>query len=208
MPYQNYNSFDQTYFEGTSVSSPHPAGYSNYRRDLLPFDHYSQKIHDELVANGIDPTGEKVLVVGCAYGYTVEYLIDNWDVEAYGMDVSTYAVGEADTEIAYGGRIYQGDVLNSSDLDNVRQSTQGGKFSVIVNECTLECLTDSEAQTAATNLQDEAQNAVVHRIWSTDGSDLNTDEYNAKTLSEWQSLVDSAGDDYWYTEESFQPGGN
>lgn len=205
MSYADYYGFDQRYFERGEVSDPHPGGYSHYRRELLPFDHYAVYIRDRLVNNGIDPAGEKVLIVGCAYGYTVEYLIDTWDVDCYGMDVSSWAVQQADSEIAYGGRIYQGDILSSQDLANVRKATPGGKFRAIIVECVLECLTDSEAQTAAENVRSEAQAGVYHRVWTADGSDVNPDWYNNKTLSEWQSLCDPDGADRWYTEDEFQP---
>lgn len=205
MPFADYSSFGQRYFEGRSVADPHPAGYSDYRRGLLPFDFYADVIATELQADGIDPTGEKVLVCGCAYGYTVEYLIDQWDVDAYGMDVSQWAVDQADSEIGYGGRIYQGDVLSSQDLSDVRKATPGGKFRAIIIECVLECLTDSEAQTAAENARSEAQHSTYVRVWSTDGSDLNADYYNAKTLAEWQSLCDPNAEDRWMHEDEFQP---
>lgn len=203
--YADYNGFDQSYFEGASVASPHDAGYSSYSRGPLPFEFYARKINDELIAQSIDPTGEKVLIAGCAYGYTVEYLVDNWGVEAYGMDVSTYAVNQSDSEIAYGDRVFEGNVLSSQDLRSVRQSTPGGRFSVVLNECVLECLTDAEAEAAAGNMRSEAQTQLVHRVWSTDGSNLNMDWYNAKTLSAWASLCDPNGDDLWFTEREFQP---
>lgn len=209
MPYASYNNFDQTYFEGTSVASPHEAGYSDYDRHLLPFPDYAQKIRDEVQALGQDPTTVKLLIVGCAYGYTLEYLIDDYNIEAYGMDISTYAVNQADTEIAYGGRIYQGDVLSSQDLKSVRQSSQGGRFDIILNECVLTCLTDSEAQTACNNMRSEAQDTLMHRVWSTDGSDLEadltTDWYNSHTMDEWRTLCDPNDQDVWYTEREFQP---
>lgn len=206
MPYRDYGNFDERYFEEASVSDPNGAGYTDYQRDLLPFDYYARKLNNELQSRNIDPSKSKVLVVGCAYGYTVEYLIDNFNVDAYGMDVSSWAVNQADSEIAYGGRIYQGDVLNSSDLQNVRQSTQGGQFDVLFNECVLECLTDSEAETAATNMRNEAKEGVVQRVW-TDGR-VATNYYNTKTISQWQNLCDPDGQDYWFTEEQFQPWSN
>lgn len=209
LTYANYDGFGESYFEGNSVTTPHEAGYSNYRRGVLPFDFYAKKINDELVSQGIDPAGEKILIAGCAYGYTVEYLIDNHGVDAYGIDVSSFAVSQADTEIAYGGRIFQGDVLSSQDLRSVRQNSGGGRFRVVFNECILTCLTDSEAQTASDNMRSESQDLLVHRVWSTDGSDLekdlDTDWYNSHTLSEWQSLCDPNGDDLWFTEREFQP---
>lgn len=203
MPYYDYGGFGEDYFERLSVTAPNPAGYSEYHRDRLPFDFYAKKLHDELVSRGIDPTGSKVLVVGCAYGYTVEYLIDDWDVDAYGMDVSTWAVNQADSEIAYGGRIYQGDATSSQDIQNVRNSTQGGQFEIVFNECVLECLTDTEAETAATNMRNEAQQAVVQRVWTENSA--NPDYYNSKTIPQWKNLCDPDGQDYWFTEMEFQP---
>ena len=205
MPYADYGGFGEAYFEGHAVADPHPAGYTNYRKSLLPFDHYAAYIRDELLVDGVDPTGEKVLIVGCAYGYTVEYLVDNWDVDCYGMDTSSWAVQQADTEIAYGDRVYQGDILSSQDISDVRKATPGGKFRAIITECVLECLTDSEAQTAAENVRNEAQAGVYHRIWTADGSDVNPDWYNDKTLAEWQQLCDPNGEDAWYHEREFQP---
>lgn len=205
MPYIDYGGFGADYFEGRTATNPHPAGYSHYRRDLLPFDSYADFMANEIIADGIDPAGEKVLVAGCAYGYTVEHLIEQWDVDAYGMDVSSFAVQQAEAATAYGDRIYLGDLTSSQDIRNVRQSTPGGRFRAVFSECVLECLTDSEATSAASNAREEAQHSTYHRIWTADGSDVNPDYYNAHTLSEWQSLCDPAGDDRWYHEDEFQP---
>lgn len=205
MPYIDYGGFGEDYFEGHRVDNPHPAGYSYYRRDLLPFDSYADFMASEIRADGIDLSGVKILVVGCAYGYPVEYLIDEWGVDAYGMDISSWAVQQADSAIAYGDRIYQGDIRSSRDLQNIRQQTPGGRFRVVFVECVLECLTDSEAQTAAENARSEAQISTYHRVWTADGSDLNSEWYNDKDLAEWQSLCDPTGRDRWYHEDEFQP---
>lgn len=197
--YADYGGFGEDYYEGNSVSSPHPAGYANYRRSHLPFKLYAGKLRDELVNQGIDPTGSKVLVVGCSCGYTVEYLIDDWDVDAYGLDISSWAVAEADTRTAYGSRVANGDVLVGQD---VKGATPGGKPDVVFTECVLSCLTDSEAQTACENVRKEARDAAVHRVW-TEGR-VNADWYNTKTLAQWQSLCDPDGVDHWFTDGEFQ----
>lgn len=203
MPYYDYGGFGEPYFEGASVSNPNPAGYSKYTRDLLPWSWYAQVIRDELVSQGIDPSGEKVLIVGCAYGYTIEYLVDNWNVDAYGMDVSSWAVNQADTATSYGGRIYQGDITANNAVKDIQKATPGGKFAVIMTESVLSCLTDAEAQTATDQCRNEAQQTAVHRVWSTDGSDINTDYYNGKSLAEWQSLCDPNSSDDWMTDYQF-----
>lgn len=209
MPYADYSGFDSTYFEGTSVSNPHAAGYGNYRQDLLPFTHYAQKIIDEWDARGV-ATG-KILIVGCAYGFTVESLVDKGE-DAYGMDLSTHAVNQADSATSVGGRIYQGDVTVKADIESVESSTGGGQFDLIVNECVFATQTDAEASSAATNMRDRAADTVVQRVWASDGSDLerdlSADWYNSKTMTEWRNHCDPNGQDVWISETAFQPGGS
>lgn len=202
MPYSNYGGFGQGYFDGTSASDPHPAGYSRYDRSLLPFDHYADLLAQAIQAHGVDPAQGNVLIVGCAYGYTVQWLRDQYGTEAWGMDVSQYATDRAGDEIA-DDVIRQGDVLSGNDLRDVRRESPGGKFDVILTECVLECLTDAEAQTAAENCRSEARRRVIHRIWT--AGRVNADHYNDKTLSQWQSAVDPDGVDDWYSEAEFQP---
>lgn len=198
MPYANYGGFGQDYFDGASVADPHPAGYTDYRRELLPFDHYADVTANIIQNHGADPSTASVLIVGCAVGYTVEWLQNTYGTDAWGMDISQYAVDNSVTST-----IRQGDVLSANDLKAVRREAPGGKFDVILTECVLECLTDSEAQTAAENCRGEVQQGVAHRLWTV-GDDLNSSWYNSKTLSEWQTLVDSTGEDSWYADGHFR----
>lgn len=200
MPYADYGGFGQDYFEGGNVSDPHPAGYTYYDESYLPFDQYAKVIRDELQSNGIDPSDAKVLVLGCAYGHTVDWLVNQYNVDAYGMDISTWAVNNGNSAVS--DRIYEGNATLRTDIESVENST-GGRFDVIFTECLLTCLTDTEAQDAADAARKRAMQAVVHRVWATDKADLNTSWYNAKTFSEWQSLVDNAGKDYWYGTDYF-----
>lgn len=202
--YADYGGFGQDYFEGDSVADPHPAGYSDYSRELLPFGHYADFMAQQIQTYGGDPSRWKILVVGCAYGYTVQWLRDTYGTEAWGMDVSQWAVDQAASEIT-DDVIRQGSVLSSADLRSLRQASPGGKFDAVVTEAVLECLTDAEAQTAAENCRGEASTTVIHRVWTADGSAVNPDWYNAKPLAEWRSLVDPAGADDWYHEQEFQP---
>lgn len=198
MSYQDYNGFDQTYFEGRNVSSPHPAGYTEYGEDLLPFGHYAKYLRNEIQNHGNNSDQAMVCVVGCAYGFTVAEL-DRQGTDSYGMDISQWAVDNSVGSVP----IVRGDVTSFQDLRNARQT---GRPDIVYNECMLECLTDSEAQTACDNMRNEATTVVIHRVWTTDGSDLNTDEYNSKSLTEWKQLCDPDENDIWYTNSDFQPG--
>lgn len=199
MTYMDYRGFDRSYFEGQApdVADPHPAGYSQYSRALIPFDYASEVADQSIRGQGVGPN-YSIGVIGCAYGYSVESLNTHAHIDAYGLDISSYAVGQSPP----GTPVTQGDVLDAKAL---RSARTGGPPDVVYNECVLECLTDSEAITAAENMRSEARQTVVHRVWSADGSDVNPDYYNDKTVSEWQSLVDPAGDDVWVPEEAFHP---
>lgn len=200
MPYSDYRNFGETYFEGESVSDPHPAGYDSYYPGLLPFGGYAGKVRRELRQKGINPNNITVAVIGCAYGFTVKELVEH-NTDAYGIDISSWAVSNSPS----GYTVVQGDVLSSSDLKNARQ---GGPPEIVYNECVLSCLTDSEAVTACNNMRSEAKQTVLHRVWTTGGSDLGEDLsegwYNSKTLSEWKNLCDPDGEDSWYSEKEFQ----
>lgn len=198
--YADYGGFGKDYFENRNVSNPHEAGYSEYSQTILPFGHYANQSAQILESQGVTTQNGKALIVGCAYGLVVEQLRQN-GYEVWGMDISQFAV---DNDVTASQVVMQGDVLNSNDIMNVRQASPGGKFDTIMTECVLECLTDSEAQTAAQNCRDEAKNAITHRVWTT-ADNVNATWYNDKSLSSWQSLVDPSGDDNWYTEGDFQP---
>jgi cyclopropane fatty-acyl-phospholipid synthase-like methyltransferase len=84
--------YDEEYFE-YGVSSG-KSGYENYR--WLP-DRLHREARALINLLGIDP-GAKVLDFGCAKGYLVKAL-RNYGIEAYGCDVSEYALKMADESV-------------------------------------------------------------------------------------------------------------
>lgn len=191
--------FDQAYYNGGR-----DYGYTDYSRELLPFDWYANKLVTEMEQElGGSADGATILVLGCAFGYTVEFLVENHSADAHGMDVSQYAVDAASTETSHGGRVTQGDATVENDVKGAVK----GKPDVVFTECLLSCLTDAEAQAACQNARSQAKD-VVHRVWSSDGSDVNdrgsASWYNEKTLAEWRSLCDPDGVDYWYHDDDWR----
>lgn len=183
--------FDDAYFTGGREY-----GYSTYTRNLLPFEHYAAFIDQELRANGIDPQKSRVHIVGAAYGYTAEWLQNRHNIAASGQDISAFALGRSPLP----GVLSHADARNGIDT----QFARGNRYDVIITECVLSCLSDADAQTLVDNCRSSARN-VLHRVWTTDGSDVNPDYYNAKTLAEWQALVDPNGVDIWYHDHDFAP---
>lgn len=82
--------FDEAYFDRGGVKS----NYSRYTETIAPFAAYAEAIATFLAAHG-EPAAGPVLDVGCAKGYLVAELRRR-GVKAYGVDVSRYALDQAD----------------------------------------------------------------------------------------------------------------
>lgn len=199
MPYYDYDGFGERYFMGRNFADGgNPAGYTYYTPEFAPFDRYARNVIQEANDRGKSLENKPVLVVGCATGFTVDWLVQE-GVDAYGMDLSSWAVGNAPASVA--DRIYQGDLTVESDLKSVVQAVKpgGNKFDMILTEAMLSSTTDAEAQEACANARTYSKD-VLHRVWTVAA---NPDYYNKKTLAEWQSLVDSKDEDYWVVEHEF-----
>lgn len=184
--------YNETYFNGAE------GGYSNYSENTYVSENHEQlslKINEKLTANGISLVGKRILVVGCAYGFLVKYLISR-GADAYGIDISSYALSQAPIEIS--NRLMLGDVSipqTFADAKNLAGLRQNQRFDVIVDEDMYCCLTDSEAisfRSAAIS----ASNLFIHII--TLGSNL-SQWYNYKTIEEWKSLTGQSPKEKFYS---------
>lgn len=189
--------FDESYYRGSFVANPNPAGYDNYNENTY-FDENFASLASKFIAKfgsiGVALAGKKVLVVGCAYGYLVQELV-NLGVDAYGMDISTFAISQAPSSIS--SRVMVGDVRVAADLTAVKifaGLTGNNKFALIIDEDMLCCLTDAEA-TAFCVAARKICSYLCHLV--TIGAHLIT-WYNYHTITEWKSILDTANKDKWY----------
>lgn len=193
--------FDEAYFTGGREY-----GYDDYSPSHLPFDYYADVIAHIAREYDVSPSEATVLIAGCALGYTVKFLRETYGTDAYGIDISQYAVDNAPAAIS--DRIIQGDITVKNDVKNASQLVSG-KYNLILTEGVVCCLTDSEAADAGSHLRSECD-YLAHRVWATDTSDLNNfgtgSWYTEHTLSEWQSIVDPDGVDHWDGEYDYHPG--
>lgn len=113
-----------------------------------------------------------ILVVGAAFGYLVEELLQYR--EAYGIDASEWAVEHAE------GRVIVADVL--ADVEHVRGRL--GAFASVITEDLLPSLTDDEAVTASINCA-QLGSIVVHLVTERG----NVAELNYHSTAEWMTLI-------------------
>jgi len=186
--------YDEEYFNSTD---PNTAGYTHYCETTYykeNFELFTNRLVQKL--SNLNLTNKKVLVVGCAYGFVVKYLV-SLGVNAFGFDISEYAISQADPSIA--SRVFVGDARTETAFQTAKTmaglTKPNDKFDLIVDEDMLSCLTDSEASAFCT-LARSYSSYFVH-IYS-EFSNLDN-YYNYKTVSAWKALVDNRNRDRWFT---------
>lgn len=129
--------FDEAYFDRGGVKS----NYSRYTETIAPFAAYVDALATFLAAHG-EPSGGPVLDVGCAKGYLVAELRRR-GIEAYGVDVSAYALAQAAPAVA--PHLYQG---SATALGAALNFTRGAKFAAVCSFDVLEHFDEGHARQA------------------------------------------------------------
>lgn len=192
--------YNENYFNGGGDIG----GYTNYASELTYYferpHQLAQKFYDKYSLTGNDLAGRTVLVLGCAYGYLVKYLVENHGVEAYGMDFSSYAVSQAPPEIA--SRIIEGDITVEADWDAARTlagfTKKPDKFDLIIEADVFCCLTDAQAITAR-DFALANSDYFIHLLEQTTQPDNLLQWYNYKTLAEWKALLGNSPKEKWFS---------
>lgn len=153
----------------------HNAGYSKYERWFRKEGENSTGEFWKDKANGwvnhLVLSGKKVLELACAKGFVVQDMRE-LGVDAWGMDVSAYAIGEADPSVQ--PFLTQGDVR--TDLTQYANK----EFDVVFSFRLLECLTDAEVAALVDELKRISKKTVM-----VVSLNPNPTYYNVKTLQEW-----------------------
>ena len=116
--------YGEMYFDG-----PREYGYGGYR-----YDGRWQPVAKDIIKYYNLKSGSKVLDVGCAKGFLVKDLV-NEGIDAYGLDISDYAIRNCESEVI--GRLQVGTADNlpfpdeenvSSDVSSVFEKTLGSSI--------------------------------------------------------------------------------
>lgn len=118
------------------------------------------------------PTGQKLLIVGCAFGYLVNLAVAA-GYDAYGID-NAYAIGKAQALFpAIATKLIVADALTATTLDSAAKTAglHGGtpKWPLLLTEDVLPCMSDAEIQTALTNLRARCTTNLLHFVTGGDG---------------------------------------
>lgn len=131
--------YDQSYFDGSKATYRHNAGYGKYERwyrkegegSLGEYwkDYANRWVNHLAIAN------KKVLEIGCAKGFLVKDLRDA-GVDAYGIDVSQYAIDNCESEVA--------PYLTVVDARTGLTGYKRNEFDVLLSFRFMECIPEAD----------------------------------------------------------------
>jgi SAM-dependent methyltransferase len=130
--------FDEEYFNSGS--------YKNYKKETDRWvPHVAQKIN-KIIG---DKTAN-IMDIGCAYGYLLAELQNEYKYSVKGIDFSSYAVKESEPSVR--NKVSQGDILNLPFKKN--------SFDVVISLDVINYLKDNEVPVAIKNLVNIAREYV------------------------------------------------
>lgn len=178
MPVLDPSEYDVSYFDGKSVPLKHNAGYSKYKRwvridgEGSTGEFWKDKAAKLLTTHNL--SNLKILEIGCAKGFVVQDLRE-LGADAWGLDVSSYAVGECDPVVA--------PYLMVGDARTYLTNFSNKQFDVTFSLRFLECVEESEVQALITNMDRITKRFQVHVI----DEQPNPLYYVAQPLAWWEA---------------------
>lgn len=160
--------YNQNYFDG-KLGDPHPEGYWEYERSNWmdgELGRFLQGLNPAVLAN------KKVLELGCAKGFLVEDL-RGYGVDAYGIDISQYAIDNAPTAVQSFASV--GDIRDLSSYNNK-------EFDYVYSVRVLGCLDPNDLPVVIDEINRISKNQ-IHII--DEPSYGSTNYYNLQTKENW-----------------------
>jgi 2-polyprenyl-3-methyl-5-hydroxy-6-metoxy-1,4-benzoquinol methylase len=186
--------------EGYYINGGSIGGYDNYSEETYLNNNPEEtvvKLHQKLENYGVVLSGKKILVIGCAYGYSLRYF-DQLGADAYGLDFSEYAISRVADD--YKHKVFVGDARKEQTIIDIKEAISlQGKFDIILDEDMICCLTDQEA----VDFRDASLKhgkALVHL--TTENTAL-SEWYNYKSIEQWKALLGVNAKEIWLSRFNF-----
>ncbi len=181
--------YDARYFDGNKQDYRHNAGYSKYERwerfeGERSLGEYWKDLANKF-ANIYALQNKKVLEIGCAKGFVVEDLREI-GIDAYGIDVSAYAIGEASPAVQ--------PYLTVGDIRTALSGYGKNEFDVVFSLRTLECFSEAELPGIISEMNCISQKQ-FHTIDTGTLEKGPRQYYNMKPLEDWLAMDFAEGTD-------------
>jgi hypothetical protein len=177
--------------EGATALYYQPADGSGYG------DFPSFQARVDALKQKLAPNNQKTAVWGCGWGYMVNLAVQA-GYDAYGFDASPYAIARGKAVLpAIASRLFQRDALVAADVTASASDAgiHGGnpRFTLLVTEDLLTCMSDAEAQTTLPLLRARCTTNLLHIVTPVDpwaqANGLNDSRINWKTDAQWKAIV-------------------
>jgi hypothetical protein len=174
--------------EGADALYYQPADGSGYDR----FGSFATRIA-AIRAFSPPAKNQELAIWGCGFGYLLDEAVTT-GYEAYGFDASSYAITRGKQELpAIASLLFVRDALNPSDV--LASAADGGikganpRFSVLVTEDLLTCMSDAEISTTLPLLRARCTQKLFHIVSPLDPTAAQDQRINWKTDADWKMLV-------------------
>lgn len=146
---QDASFFDETYFDCLPTNGEHKSNYTAYGGYRVATSEIDWQGLAHAFVGDANPVELYILDIGCAYGYLVQAL-RNLGVNAFGMDISEYALSQAPSGIR--DYLFRGDI--TKDVPSIPGQPCDVKWGLIISLDVLEhcCGTTEEARELLTAL--------------------------------------------------------
>ncbi len=185
-----------------------PGRRGHYWRSMLfnadrPRNDYVTPEWSNIVAHFAWPLATTILIIGCGFGWSIEYLNSVGYPNVWGVDPSLYIQGNkaqmdpedgrSRSEVA--GRVHATNIENGGQRAQLIKDTvgPGNRFDVIVTERVLTSLSDMEANTFANRLRgsllsNTPVSPLIH-IDSPPKPGSQRPDFNWHTMAEWKAMM-------------------
>ncbi len=159
----------------------------------FPHDMEITYFHDEvkqLESHFSMGRNQRILVVGCGFGFLVEAMIDLKFHHCWGMDNSQWIAKHRATESRSDVPILEIGILDPGLADHLKAETGGGSFDWVIDEHILEGYMDGEHDSliSAMNQLVADPSRVVHMVAPINKEKIQDPSMNWKTLEEWKAF--------------------
>ena len=194
MPVLQPSEYDASYFEGSTQTYTHNAGYGEYHRMQynrvaagfgFTAEESTGNVFGDL-AKGLNIklngryVGKTVLVLGYAYGYEVKAFRD-LGILADGIDVSPFAISQAEASIQQ--------YLQVQDARTYLPTLGRNAYDYIFSRWFLECMSDADLIDLIPEMNRVCKQDQAHIMSTNSRKATDTIKgYNIKTLDEWELL--------------------
>jgi SAM-dependent methyltransferase len=190
MPVLTPEEYNEYYFEGGANPLAHNAGYTKYGSWEERWKNRTNQFVD--IENSIDWwtdmgqffsggywNNKSVLEIGCAYGHLVKAL-RMFNVDAWGIDVSSFAIGQADSEIA--------PYLAVGDARTYLSTYSNNQWDWLCSRDFLSCIADADLPGLISEMN-RVSKSQLHIIRSS----VNQTYYELRTVQEYMAMSFSNG---------------